>query len=230
MRVCVYVVCDINWATIPVASHNRLAIRLPPSFEHVCEIFFHHRTLYHYHWIRRSEYLQTESIMLRGATMSSRSKRIEESTAPNKLKALPDLDEYTINYLLIFPAHAIRARSGWSIQSKRSIHSNFLLCSPAQQQLYTLAWKHKSLFHTTAGVLSSFLHPFLSLFLYFSFIPYLIPYLHFWAWLYSITMFLQKLYIQTSNWLLVCCCTPYIAVALYFHTKRLKEDRHKGLQ
>jgi hypothetical protein len=31
-------------------------------------------------------------------------------------------------------------------------------------------------------------------------------------------------YSQTRNWLLVGKCTAYIAVTLYFHTKRLKED------
>jgi hypothetical protein len=59
---------------------------------------------------------------------------------------------------------------------------NVLLCSLAQQTLYTLTWKYQSLFRTTAGVLSSFLPFFRSC----------STCLHFWTWLYSITMFLQR--------------------------------------
>jgi hypothetical protein len=62
---------------------------------------------------------------------SSRSKRIEENTALIKLKAIAGLDEYTLNYLLIFPANAVHARSGCSAQSKSSILLIFLLRSPA---------------------------------------------------------------------------------------------------
>jgi hypothetical protein len=88
---------------------------------------------------------------------------------------------------------ALYPRGNSVVQDECSMPSNFLLCSPAQQPLYTRTWKHQSLFRTTAGVLSSFIHFFIY-FLPFPFITWLIPYLHFWTWLYPITMLLQRLY------------------------------------
>jgi hypothetical protein len=43
-------------------------------------------------------------------------------------------------------------------------------------------------------------------------------------------VFTKAVHNQTSKWLLVGYCTTYIAVALYFHTKRLKEEQHKRLR
>jgi hypothetical protein len=44
-------------------------------------------------------------------------------------------------------------------------------------------------------------------------------------------MFLQRLQCnQTSNLRLVGYCTAHIAIALYFHTKRLEEVQHKRLK
>jgi hypothetical protein len=63
----------------------------------------------------------------------------------------------------------------------------------------------------------------------FSFILCLIPYLHFWTCLYFITMFLQRLYNETSNWLLSSYCTAYTAVALCFRIQRLSGDQHETL-
>lgn len=69
---------------------------------------------------------------------------------------------------------------------------------------------------------------FLSVFL-FRFILYPIPCLIFWSWLYSIIMFLQRLYCirETSNHqqLLLGQCTSYVAVAVCFCTKPLKGDQ-----
>jgi hypothetical protein len=71
---------------------------------------------------------------------------------------------------------------------------------------------------TTNAIFLFLLHP----------MPYSIPsFLNVTALHYNV--FTKAVYNQTSNWLLVGKCTVYIAVALYFHTKRLKEDRHKRL-
>jgi hypothetical protein len=48
--------------------------------------------------------------------------------------------------------------TGWMF----NVFEFFMLCSPAQQSLYTLAWKHHSLFRITAYVLCSFLSFYLS--------------------------------------------------------------------
>jgi hypothetical protein len=74
----------------------------------------------------------------------------------------------------------------------------FMLRSPAQQMLHTLTWKHQSLFDFSA--MSEFVCSLTCLFIIYLFITYLlflysfnlfIPYLHFWTWLYYITMFLK---------------------------------------
>jgi hypothetical protein len=61
----------------------------------------------------------------------------------------------------------------------------FMLCSPVQQPLYNLTWKFFLYYNR---------YLFLPLFVSFSFIPCLIPFPHFWVWLYFITIFLQRLY------------------------------------
>jgi hypothetical protein len=66
----------------------------------------------------------------------------------------------------------------------------FVLCNPSQHPLYTLTWKNQPLFLAIAGVQTA------RLFSLFFFILCFIPYLLFWSWLRSITM-----YLLTSNWL-----------------------------
>jgi hypothetical protein len=75
---------------------------------------------------------------------------------------------------------------------------NLLVMQPHATVIFTLTWKHQFLFHTRAGVLSSFV-----LFFLVSFIPWLIPYFHFWTRLFSITVLLQRLYTiraATGSW------------------------------
>jgi hypothetical protein len=50
---------------------------------------------------------------------------------------------YGVNYELI----SLPSYTGWLF-----IAFQFMLCSPAHQNLHALTWKHKSLFHTTEGV------------------------------------------------------------------------------
>jgi hypothetical protein len=76
----------------------------------------------------------------------------------------------------------------------------FLLCSPAQQPLYALTWKHQSAVGVRTGELLGLYMPpnAVSVFLS-SFILCLIAYLHFWTWLYSITMFLQRQFLIKAS-------------------------------
>jgi hypothetical protein len=77
-----------------------------------------------------------------------------------------------------------------------------VLCNPAQRPLYTLTWKRQSLFSSEAGVLSSSVSPFLSLF--FSFFLHPMPcsiqsFLNMAILHYNV--FTKSVYNQTSNWL-----------------------------
>jgi hypothetical protein len=96
------------------------------------------------------------------------------------------------------------------IQGECSMPSNIFLCNPAQRLLYTVTYKHQSLFHTIAGVqtgdllvlrmltntivifLSFFLHP----------VPCSIPSFLNVTVLHD-SVFKKAVYSQTRNWLLV---------------------------
>lgn len=73
-----------------------------------------------------------------------------------------------------------------------------MLGSPAQQLLWTLVFKTSIFISYRSGC--SFIFPFLSVF-----ILCLIPYLHFWTWLYTTTVLSQRLYTikpeLAVNWL-----------------------------
>jgi hypothetical protein len=60
------------------------------------------------------------------------------------------------------------------------------------------------------------------------FLRSLTPYLHFWTRLLHYNVFIKAAY-NPSSWIIDGWCTDYMAVALYFHTKRLKEDQNKKL-
>jgi hypothetical protein len=131
--------------------------------------------------------------------------------------------ELVVYWLLVCVCVCVRAcvYIGKYIQDECSMLHIFYVIRPTQQWLYSLTWKHQPLFCT------------------YSFIPFFFPssYAFFHTFIPEhdctpLQCFLQKLYTysQLRNLLLVCWCTAYVtAVTLYFHTKHLKEDQHKGI-
>jgi hypothetical protein len=88
------------------------------------------------------------------------------------------------------------AFSSSDFHSECSMPSNFYV-----MQFRTITVTHSYLKTSVFTSYLFFLSSFLSFYLFLSssFLIFLIPYLHFWTWLYSITMFLQTVYNQNQQ-------------------------------
>jgi hypothetical protein len=123
---------------------------------------------------------------------------------------------YTIFYIIITWGIIVYLKC--TIQTKCSVHPIFIRCILHCNSRYTLLTEDVSLYL----VLSR------SPFFVFFFSSYSIPsFLNVIVLHYNVSS--KSVYNQTSSWLLVGYCTAYVAVTLYFHPKRLKEDKHKRL-
>jgi hypothetical protein len=132
---------------------------------------------------------------------------------------------WTLSFVICYPSRpsdplavyfqrisSVQIRPDYTMRhGKCSMSSNFL-CYAVPHNKFPVFLENTCLYFVLQQVFS--------LSLFFSFLLRLIPHSYFWMSLYSITMCLQRLYtIKPATG----------SVALYFHTKRLKEKQQKRL-